>query len=276
MPSLDYMVHFSYFVRSYGDFFMCKLCLVLSASLVMLISFQFIGSAEAGTCPGISIPAYFYPNIAWTTSINSAPRVNVMIMNPNSGPGLAQDPQYLRSVKAAQAVGIKVLGYVASAYGDQTIRPIQMIQSEINSYKKWYGVDGIFVDEVASSSSFVPYYRRITNYIRGAKGSFVMINPGMVPAASYVSMADTTVVFEGSYASYLMWIMPRWLSNYPASKITHLVYATSATQMPNAVKLGAARNAGELFVTDDVMSNPWDTLPSYWGIELSTILTGCK
>ncbi|MDD5392540.1 MAG: spherulation-specific family 4 protein [Thiothrix sp.] len=255
---------------------MAKLRPVLAASLVMLASLGFTASAEAGSCPGIAIPAYFYPGTTWTTSTNSAPRVNVMIMNPNSGPGLSQDPQYVQSVKAAQAAGIKVLGYVASAYGDQTIRPLQMMQSEIDSYKNWYGVDGIFVDEVASSAAFVPQYQQIANYIRSAKGGFVMLNPGVVPAASYVNMADTTVVFEDSYANYLNWVMPTWLSNYPASKITHLVYATSAAQMPNAVKLGAVRNAGELFVTNDKLDNPWDTLPSYWTTELSAILTGCK
>ena len=249
---------------------------VLAAALLTMTTVGFAPNAAAGVCPGIAIPAYFYPGTTWTTATNSAPRVNVMIMNPNSGPGLASDPQYVQAVKTAQAAGIKVLGYVASAYGDQTIRSPQNIQSEIDSYKSWYGVDGIFVDEVASSTTFVPYYQQITNYIRASKGGFVMLNPGVVPAASYIDMADTTIVFEDSYANYATWVMPTWLSNYPASKITHLVYAASSTQMPNAVKLGAARNAGQLFVTNDKLDNPWDTLPSYWTSELSTILTGCK
>lgn len=248
----------------------------LAGSLVMLATLGFTSSAEAGLCPGIAIPAYFYPGATWTTATNSAPRVNVMIMNPNSGPGLFQDLQYVQAVKTAQAAGIKVLGYVASAYGNQAIRPLQNVKGEIDKYKNWYGVDGIFVDEVASSVQLAPHYQQIADHIRSSKGGFVMLNPGIVPATSYVNMADSTVVFEGSYTTYLKWTMPSWLSNYPSGKITHLVYATSAAQMPNAVKLGVARNAGQLFVTNDTLNNPWDTLPSYWTTELSTILTGCK
>lgn len=249
---------------------------VLAASLVMVAAVGFTPSVEAGLCPGIAIPAYFYPGTTWTTAVNSAPRVNVMVMNPNSGSGLSPDPNYVQAVKTAQAAGIKILGYVASGYGDQATRPLQKVLGEIDSYKDWYGVDGIFVDEVASSINFVPHYQQIADHIRSAKGGFVMFNPGLVPAVSYINMADTTVVFEDSYATYLKWVMPTWLSNYPSSKITHLVYATSSAQMPNAVKLGASRNAGQLFVTDDKLNNPWDTLPSYWTAELSAILSGCN
>jgi hypothetical protein len=29
-------------------------------------------------------------------------------------------------------------------------------------------------------------------------------------------------------------------------------------------ELSALRNAGYLYVTDDVLPNPWDSLPPYW------------
>lgn len=244
--------------------------------LAVLTSVGFMSSAEAGSCPGIAIPAYFYPGTTWTTATNSAPRVEVMIMNPNSGVGTVQDPQYLKTVKTAQTAGIKVLGYVASGYGNQTTRPLAKVLGEIDTYKSWYGVDGIFVDEVASSVGLAPYYQQIVDRIHLGKGGFVMLNPGIVPAASYINMADSTIVFEGSYATYLKWTMPSWLFNYPSSKLTHLVYATSSAQMPNAVKLGIARNAGKLYITDDVLNNPWDTLPTYWTTLLSNILAGCN
>ena len=32
-----------------------------------------------------------------------------------------------------------------------------------------------------------------------------------------------------------------------------------------------ARNAGQVYITDDVMVNPWDTLPSYWDAQVDRI-----
>ena len=35
--------------------------------------------------------------------------------------------------------------------------------------------------------------------------------------------------------------------------------------------LAVSRNAGQVYITDDVMNNPWDTLPSYWDAEVDRI-----
>ncbi len=39
--------------------------------------------------------------------------------------------------------------------------------------------------------------------------------------------------------------------------------------MQNAIDLGLSRNLMNGFVTDDLMSNPWDTLPTYWNEEVA-------
>lgn len=46
--------------------------------------------------------------------------------------------------------------------------------------------------------------------------------------------------------------------------------------MNNAIELAVKRNAGTIYVTDDVLPNPWDTLPTYWTNKLTAITTKCS
>ncbi len=230
--------------------------------------------AEAGLCQSISIPAYFYPGTYWTEATATAPKVGVMIMNPNSGPDTASNSDYVSAVKNAQAAGIKVIGYVHTSYGN---RSAMAVKTEIDQYKTWYAVDGIFLDEVATSTDYLTYYTDITNYIRSREGTLVMLNPGNVPAEHYIKLGDITIVFEDTYSNYQNWQAPAWLFNYPANKFAHLVHSTSdTTQMNNAIELAVERNAGTIYVTDDVLPNPWDTLPTYWTNESTAITTKCS
>lgn len=196
--------------------------------------------AEAGLCQSISIPAYFYPGTYWTQATAAAPRVGVMVMNPNSGPGTAKNSDYVTAVNNAQRQGIKVIGYVPTSYGNRSATDVK---TEIDQYKTWYAVDGIFLDEVAKETDFLAYYTDIANYIRSIKGTLVMLNPGTVPAEDYIKLADITIVFEDTYSNYQNWQAPAWLFNYPANKFAHLVHSTSdTTQMNNAIELAVARS----------------------------------
>lgn len=245
--------------------------MAVSASLGVINSAP---KAEAGLCQSISIPAYFYPGNYWTQATAAAPRVGVMIMNPNSGSGTTRNSDYVAAVRNAQAAGVKVIGYVYTRYGN---RSATAVKTEIDKYKTWYAVDGIFLDEVATSTNYLAYYTDIANYIRSIKGTLVMLNPGTVPAQDYIKLADITVVFENTYSNYQNWQAPAWLFNYPSNKFAHLVHSTSGTtQMNNAIRLAVERNAGNIYVTDDVLPNPWDTLPRYWTNKLTAMTTKCS
>ena len=240
-----------------------------------------VAPAQAGYCPGVAVPAYFYPVAAtglWAqvvANVRARTRFNIMVMNPASGPGAAVNSDYVAAVNSARSSGIKVLGYVHTSYGT---RSSAIVKSEIDAYKNWYGVDGIFIDETMANPTYLSYYSTLASYIRSARGDFVMLNPGVFPTmAKFIEMADTTVVFEGTYATYsTAWIAPpAWAPYYPASKYTHLVYGASATNMASALTLAKARNAGQVYVTDDVLPNPWDTLPSYSSTLLAAIISSC-
>jgi hypothetical protein len=248
-------------------------CALLVALAVFLVAAK-SPPAKAVLCQKMLIPAYFYPGSLWTQATAGAPIVDVMIMNPASGPGASQNSDYVTAVNNAKAAGIKVIGYVHTSYSQ---RDIDTVKGEIDLYKQWYNVSGIFLDEVNSSAAALLYYQNVSDYIKAASGTFVAMNPGTVPDQGYINISDTTVIFEGTYNTFKTWSAPSWVTSYPASKFTHLVYATSSkNNMKSAITRSKNNRGGYVYVTNDVLPNPWDTLPSaYWSTELTEINNGC-
>jgi hypothetical protein len=41
--------------------------------------------------------------------------------------------------------------------------------------------------------------------------------------------------------------------------------------MQTNIDLAISRRAGFVYITDDILSNPWDRLPTYWAQEVDTI-----
>jgi Spherulation-specific family 4 len=173
--------------------------LLLGLSLTSFSAARSASAAQEETCQRVGLPAYFYPGATWTQALSGDPTGEWLTMNPASGPGTQRDPNYVAAVKQAHKAGARVLGYVHTSYGN---RPIADAEAEVTTYKGWYAVDGIFVDEVATSSASLTYYQNLATFIRSAPGRLVELNPGTVPDPGYFSVGDSIVVFEGNYASY--------------------------------------------------------------------------
>jgi hypothetical protein len=254
----------------------CTLLLALVVAATVLTGTYMAGTSEAAVavCQKMVIPAYFNPGAAWTQAISGGSSVGIMIMNPNSGPGTRRDASYAAYVNSAKATGVKVLGYVHTSYG---ARNAGIVRAEVDLYKTWYGVTDVFFDETSGDTGHLGYYQSLANYVHTTPGSTVMLNPGTVPDESYMNVGDIVAIFESDYAAYTHWQAPSWVNNYPSSKIYNLVYgAPNATAMANALALARNRNAGYAYVTNDVLPNPWDTLPSYFSSELTQLAQSCS
>ena len=250
------------------------LALIFSLSLVgYSLQHGHTVRASASSCIRMSIPSYFYPGPLWQQATAGSPTVAVMIVNPNSGPGATQDQNYVSTVADAKKAGIRVLGYVPTSYAS---RSTATVKTEIDDYKAWYGVTNIFLDEASSQSKDYAYYQDLADYIHQAQGAIVELNPGVYPAEGYMNIADIVNVYENPYTNYASAQIPSWAYNYPASKFAHLVYATpDSASMQSVVALAQQRNVGYLYVTNDDLPNPWDTLPSYWANEVSQLNATC-
>ncbi len=160
------------------------------------------GPAPVGTGGmTVLVPAYFYPagdRLAdWARLAEAARSVPLeVIVNPASGPGKRQDPNYVTVVDALRRSGGRVLAYVDSDYGR---RPLATVEADLRTYRSFYNVDGFFIDQMANTSEAVEHYRSIRRLIRQIDPTLKVVgNPGTSTRPEYLDTADTLVIFEGS------------------------------------------------------------------------------
>ena len=262
-------------------------------------------------CPPVEllVPAYGNPCCGggptmWSTLIAAAQANTVplsVILNPASGPGAGTeiDPNYVNDTGSGpmgpmvdlKAAGGIVYGYVTTSYATRTLAAVE---AEVDKYYDpafWRGagvlVDGIFLDEMSSDLPNVGYYQQLRDYVHAKDPSArVIANPGVTATQDtsggtsgftvqdYANAADVLVVFENTGSEYRTnYSAPAWVNTLTARHFAHLVHSESATaDMTLDVGLAKSRNAGMLYVTDDVLSpNPWDTLATYWSSEVSQL-----
>jgi hypothetical protein len=233
-------------------------------------------AAPAIHAADLLVPAYFYPagkkkSNHWVALAATAGQANtIAVLNPASGPGTFVDPNYTAAVSQFQLAGGTVIGYVSTRYA---ARPLNEVTADINTYIAQYPVQGFFIDEMTNDagSANVQFYQSVYSYIKALNPQYMVVgNPGTNTAEVYASLplADRLVVFENSISAYGAYAPAAWQANYAASRFVHIVYGASKRQMADTVTRAASRGAGSLFVTNDVLVNPYDSLPNYWSEEV--------
>ena len=230
-------------------------------------------SPPAGAVTGdvrIGIPAYFWPGSSWDSLTSSADVVDLAVVNVDSGPGTARFDAFVQTFAAARARGVRVVGYVDTRYG---ARPIGDAETEIDHWFAWYGVDGVFLDEVPSDCSLATYYDSLAARIRSHASAIVVVNPGTNTEECTTGFSDVIVNFEGTAATYAAWVPSAWTASYPRSRFWHLVYGAAGGDASSIVAISRQRNAGHVYVTDGAMPNPWRDLPGprLWSEELAAV-----
>ena len=251
----------------------------LFAALALASAAPFAAAIE------IVVPAYFYPS--WMPSQNewldmtAAASQGVQItaiMNPGNGPGTASNSDYVTSVNAFRAAGGKVLGYVYTCYGVNHCTPevpptrsTTDVLADAQKYASWYGVDGVFLDEMASQTSTLPFYKTVNDSLRAAHPGWEIVgNPGTLPAAGYTAVANTLMSFEGSFSDFVNGSFLGGLAN--AASTGAIVYGVATVaQMQQVMGLARQHGLGAIYVTDGTLEsgNPYLHLPSYWTAEVA-------
>jgi hypothetical protein len=223
------------------------------------------------------VPAYFYPAgdglKDWDRLIASARQVPILaIVNPASGPGEKADPTYTKLLNRAKgAPGLTLLGYVSTRYAK---RSAAEVRADIDRWLRLYPqVQGLFLDEQASSADQADYYAALYAYARGRKLRLVVTNPGTTCAEAYLARPATDVgcLFEGG-SSLADVRLPGWAARYGPRRVAALAYAVkSAGQMRKGIAAAAERGVGVVYVTDGTGANPWSRLPAYWDEEVAAV-----
>jgi hypothetical protein len=221
----------------------------------------------------LGIPAYFYPDQTYWPQLQSgAPTVGLAIADPADGPGVELDPRYVAAIRETHGRGIRVLGYVTVSYGSRVLADVR---SDVDRWRAWYPIDGIFVDEVSTARSGISYCQALRRYAKSRMGSdhLVVLNPGTQTLEGFMGACDILLNSESSWHTYRDAYSgnPGWVANYPAARFWHVVHdCPNEAEMRMAMRLAQTRRAGWIYVTDGAGTNPYRSLPTgrYWRNEL--------
>lgn len=208
--------------------------------------------------PEACVPAYFHPGRAtdaWRRLLANPPRLAVL--NLDEGPGQAKDSAYPPVISRLVAAGTEVLGYVDTDFG---LRPVADVRADLRRYRSWYGLRGVFLDQVAASADRLGHYREIVEGVRGT----LVLNPGVYPDPGYADLADVLVTFEGPLSAYKATREPLWARRLARGRFCHLIHDVPSKAFESTLRR-ATRHAGTVYVTDRTGAQPWGDLPAYYG-----------
>jgi hypothetical protein len=264
--------------------------LKLSSAAIGCDTAPILPSGEAtkvtnGNC-GIILPAYFYPNNPYTdptcARLLGLIRKNkdvpfLVALNPESGPGTVWDGNYAAWIKVLKAAGAKVLGYVSTTYaGTQpSFRTEAQVKADIDQWHTLYSdakVNGIFLDEQTNdaTASYIALYAEYTNYCHARNLYPVVGNPGAnsVGANFSTRTCDVMIVHEGVTWADTATMETEMSGNYVDGHVDYsptlraaLIYGASAPLDTYFIRK-LLRYVRFIYITDDVLVNPWDSLSS--------------
>lgn len=213
---------------------------------------------------GLYVPLYVYPagdgESCYDRIIDTRlahPSVPMVVaLNPSSGPGRQKDENYVRAIDRLQHAGITVIGYVYTSWGK---RLLSEVAADITRYAEWYELDGMLVDEFATVINLAGYYRTIRDYARSLGMPYVMGNPGTDIPKQFIGLASNFIIYENVGLPGSDWI-GGWHRGY--GKETWSICSHSVHFDEKKLK-SAAKYLGLVYMTDDTLPNPYDSVCSY-------------
>ncbi|KAH8780980.1 Spherulation-specific family 4-domain-containing protein [Diaporthe sp. PMI_573] len=233
----------------------------------------------------IALASYINPLAdpdAWSRLIGyDSSKVSVLIANVLNGPDSVADTNWQKVINSAISSGKRVIGYVRTGYlgvsqqqfttrlGSHDLADwVSQIESDIDKWYELYGsgMGGIFFDEgwndCGPDNIYSNLYAHINTYTkRRYPGAYTVLNPGSTMPQCFENTMDTLLTFESSYEAYTSSYTPNDWTPTDSRKIWHIIYNVPASAVSTVAALAKQRGAGLIEVTNDVLDNPYDTLP---------------
>ena len=127
-------------------------------------------------------------------------------------------------------------------------------------------MEGIFFDEMSNTAGNEGYYQRQDAYARTKGMTYTVGNPGTDTLPSFVGTVNTIIVYESSGTAAL----PSWYTSYARDNFGVLPY--NVPSLDTAYVTSAKQKVGYIYLTDDNLPNPWDTLSSYFSALLGAMM----
>jgi hypothetical protein len=234
-------------------------------------------SAQAKPAVQIAVPAYFTDDASWDRAINT-PEVGFIVAHPDSpaaGKPFPVDPELTKRIAQAKAKGIKTLIYVTAGYDKVSWQDTETrVDAAFGAYPN---ADGVFLDEINYDQC-----DKYNNFAKGVTGTagfrgrhpgkFEVLNAGAPMLNCYEGSADAYLNLERAQGDVQAWIDNVFLKdNAPyyawmfkpenRSAIWQMVHSVAPSQIGAAVDAALTRNASVIYVTPDLMPNPYDNFP---------------
>jgi hypothetical protein len=221
-------------------------------------------AGASGAPPASTIvPLYTPPGHPSWAAIEAAkrahPRVPVIaVVNPANGPGAAQQSAYTTGIAGLVDAGVRVIGYVATGYA---ARADTAVRADVDRWRSYYpAVTGIFFDEQSNEAGNEGYYRSLSQYAKAQGLGFTVGNPGTDTAESFIGALDAMLIYE-SKGLPAESRLAGWHTKYAPANFGVIPYGAAF----DAAYVRMARtHVGYVYINDDDLPNPWDSLPPYF------------
>ncbi|HEX7304938.1 spherulation-specific family 4 protein [Lentzea sp.] len=265
-----------------------------------LVDTDALPGGGGGVNQQIAVASYIHPLAdpdAWNRLIASpTDKVSVLVANVTNGPDTTVNTSWQNVINRAGATGKRVLGYVPTGYlgvSEQHFKTrlgstdladwTAQIERDIDKWYELYGnsIGGIFFDEgwndCGPDNKYAKLYRHLNQYVkRNHFGAMTVLNPGATMPQCFEDSADTLMTFESSYESYTRNYVPNTWTSADPRKLWHIVYNVPESEIGRIIELSKQRGVGYVQITNDVLDNPYDTLPqqSYWQKHMDLVKGG--
>jgi hypothetical protein len=223
------------------------------------------------------VPAYIYPEAdgrkEWQRLMDAASKVDVVvIVNPDSGPGIERNSDYTAVFSESRIRGLKLIGYVSTLYAR---RPRAEVKNDVDAWVRLYPqIVGFFFDQQPREAEHVGYYAELRDYAKEKlRDALVITSPGIPCDEAYFAQAisDATCVFS-SFEGFETFELPPPLRAYEPGRFAALSYNVHDTDgMRAMVKEAIVKRIGYLYVSDLSPPNRWQRLPTYWEAEVEAV-----
>lgn len=206
----------------------------------------------------ILLPLYIYPDPeAWTPlqqRIVANPNVHfTIVINPFNGPGLDDlpDENYRQEIpKLTCHANVRVVGYVHISWAK---RDLHAVCQDIDKYAQWHErsgdpglrVKGVFVDETpnvygADAEAYLAKLQKHVKQMPADDENIVIHNPGCIPDVAFLNLADSIVVFEDAYHTFL-------------TRLSGAVFSSAALSLTDRSKLACMIHS----IPEDLTAEDW-------------------
>lgn len=225
--------------------------------------------SAAASETGVMVPLYSYPGSGWSAILQARdahPDVPIVaVVNPQNGPGAARDSNYVTWINELKAAGVTVIGYVWTDYGT---RGTASVESDISTYKSWYGVGGIFFDQMSNVPGLESYYATLDAYTHSLGLGLTVGNAGTSVPAAYVGSMDCLVVYENVGAPTTTRLATVTMG---MSRSNFALFAYGVASPTDSYVSSIAGYVGYLYLTNGAMPQPYASFPPYFATLVSSL-----